>query len=116
MLLQEVAEDVNNYLHEKQFVEIFTGKVRQSNDGPLYLHILGRLAPKGAFNWDEDTTSVLSMSGRIKELLEKAVDNPSHFEKVHWFANYFNEVLRELRGLAGTFTIEGPGLDARNWT
>ena len=83
MLLQEVAEDVNNYLHEKQFVEIFTGKVRQSNDGPLYLHILGRLAPKGAFNWDEDTTSVLSMSGRIKELLEKAVDNPSHFEKVH---------------------------------
>jgi hypothetical protein len=47
----------------------------------------------------------------IEKRFAESVDTPKHFEKVKWFANYWNETVDPV---AGRFVmhINGPGL---NW-
>jgi hypothetical protein len=48
------------------------------------------------------------MSEMIQRRFDESVDTPRHFEKVQWFANYWNVSIREER--VGLKFINGPGL------
>ena len=75
--------------------------LRQSEDGPMFLDVLapimelGRKARSTNFKLNEEEAAMYGRFQRIKnrlqELYEEAMDTPRHFEKVRWFANYWNE-------------------------
>ena len=48
------------------------------------------------------------MRDMIQRRFDESVDTPRHFEKVQWFANYWNISIHEER--AGLTFIKGPGL------
>lgn len=75
--------------------------LRQSSDGPMYLNVLEpvvSLFKKKEHPYEKLTSaeealyrSYLSIRDRIKERYEESMDTPRHFEKVRWFARYWNE-------------------------
>jgi len=52
--------------------------------------------------------TISDIRNHIQRRLDEAVDEPSHFEKVHWFAEYWNDVFH---GVGDLKRIEGPGLE-----
>jgi len=89
-------------------------RLRYSDDGPLYLHILQRMQQEmseAVLGADNEETDRYGAYGQMKSMIEKrykeAVDNPRHFEKVQWFARYWNATLPYN---AASFRILGPGL------
>jgi hypothetical protein len=101
----------------------FKALIRQSDDGPYYLHILRPLkfAVERAAIPDPETddasyseiSTYVRMGEKIQEQFLRAVDEPKHFEKIQWFARYWNSCLpanhEKLRPIAG------PGLDIVTW-
>jgi hypothetical protein len=87
--------------------------VVQAEDGPRYLDVLQEIpatigsttigeAPR-LFHLDRFE----GMADQIQRRLGDSFDNPKHFEKVQWFAKYWNRVARPL----GVKHIVGPGVD-----
>jgi hypothetical protein len=74
-----------------------------SEDGPHFVHALKlqdmlvreRLTenPQADFSTDPILGPIREMRDLIQQRLEEARDNPRHFEKVRWFANYWNETV-----------------------
>jgi hypothetical protein len=60
----------------------------------------GRLLPYG------------DISNQLQRRFDEATDNPTHFEKVKWFANYWNDHVRRW-DIDGLNRIRGPGLDLK---
>ena len=113
MLPREIADDVDQYLKKGQFKGVFEGQVRLSKDGPLYLHVLRFTASIKEMTSDNPErprrlAAITSIRDHIQRRLNAAVDEPSHFEKVHWFADYWNEVFYGVHNLK---QIEGSGLE-----
>ena len=111
MLPREVTADIKNYENagSKKF---FDGQVRQSTDGPQYWHVLRRFdeiktRPLDHPKRPERLATLVEIRDKIQSRLDAAVDNPTHFEKVHWFASYWNGVFFQINGLK---PIEGAGL------
>jgi hypothetical protein len=50
---------------------------------------------------------VASTRWRMEQRLQESFDNPRHFEKVVWFAKYWNDAAATF----GTKNIAGPGID-----
>jgi hypothetical protein len=84
-----------------------------AEDGPMFVHVLRRM--------QEDLASPARPTegahdpgryGWIREMIinrfQEAVDNPRHFEKVRWFAQYWN---KSLPTTASNLRILGPGLN-----
>jgi hypothetical protein len=77
--------------------------LRQSSDGPMYLDVLQPVVslfkknehPYESFSPTEKITyrQYLSIRERIQQRYEDSMDTPRHFEKVKWFAQYWNEVI-----------------------
>ena len=77
--------------------------LRQSSDGPMYLDVLEPLV--SLLHKADSSVRLLSESeklvhqryirikDKIRERYEQAMDNPRHFEKVRWFARYWNEAI-----------------------
>jgi hypothetical protein len=96
-----------------------------SDDGPMFVHILRRLknAPRDDFVNDYGATPnkpVLSEYGRIRSQIQnryqEAIDDPRIFEKVKWFAGYWNRSLPDQVGPIGLVTGMALGIDpARIW-
>jgi hypothetical protein len=84
-------------------------RVHRSKDGPYFLHVLRFL--ETIKNNDKDRNDLArwtnDLGGMIQKRLDEAVDNPAHYEKVFWFADYFNDVFG---GVADVKLIEAPGL------
>jgi hypothetical protein len=106
---------VLNSLPAGLLAESCKGNFRQSEDGPLYLHVLSRMnydLEVMANRPDRDPTTDQKYNA-IKDSLYRhyldAIDNPAHFEKVKWFARYWNETLPRKR--YQEMRISGPGLD-----
>jgi hypothetical protein len=112
MLPREIVADVNQCLNEDRFQKVFNGQVRRSKDGPQYLHVLRLSAQIKDMKSDSSErhkllATLTDIRNHIQRRLDEAMDEPSHFEKVHWFADYWNEVFF---GVDGLKRIEGPGL------
>ena len=80
-------------------------QVRQSRDGPRHLDILQRTFRLLAH--PEHASRLVAIKDRIERRFQDAMDNPSDFEKVQWFAGYWNAVLGEVDA---SLRIHGPGL------
>jgi hypothetical protein len=112
MITREVALDLNVDNALAQTCQTF---MRQADDGPVHLHPMRRMllefnnAPMKPDDVEDDRFGEYH---RIKQMLERrlytAMDNPRHFEKVQWFARYWN---KHLPDGAASFRVKGPGLD-----
>lgn len=65
------------------------------NDGPFFVHALKKMELVFSQAHSEDQQRLMSaewnvMAQRIQERYDESVDNPAHFEKVRWFAEYWN--------------------------
>jgi hypothetical protein len=99
LVTSKVNADINAYLKDNKYAELFEDRVRQSEDGPYFSNSLRDLAfaaslidaktfPKTAVGHD-----LIAARENIQRRLDEAVDNPNHFEKVRWFALYWNSVM-----------------------
>jgi hypothetical protein len=114
MLTSDVVQDAASRLGKDR-----PTFVRQAEDGPFFLHVLRRLKISvDAIQMDsKDATSARlnlpyygEIAKRMQKRFDESVDNPKHFEKVQWFALYWNKIIERL----GTqYLITGPGLDIK---
>jgi hypothetical protein len=98
--------------------DLFLQWIRQAEDGPMYLHVLWKphielqkFPPHLGFH-DRAPTSFeryLAMASWIRRRFEEVVDNPRHFEKVQWFARYWNSILP--KDATEPYRIRGPGVE-----
>ncbi|WP_421996974.1 hypothetical protein [Reyranella sp.] len=111
MLTKEVAADVRTY----QAADPHYGdRVRQANDGPFFLHALEFIRSSlGARETDAERAIQAehfnAIGRRIQQRFDESVDTPKHFEKVKWFARYWNESTSDHRQFV--FPVKGPGTD-----
>jgi hypothetical protein len=94
----------------------FLDCLRQADDGPHFVHILNLLEAVlenvDILNENERTHHIEEfnqMAKHIQTRLDHSLDNPSHFEKVQWFARYWNRCLKKYS--AHVNLISGPDLE-----
>jgi hypothetical protein len=115
MITRKVADDarlVKGALYDQ--------RVRQADDGPNFLHVLHRLRdamnnellsnPQVHAEKSKALSRYVGMGKQIQYRFDEAVDDPRHFEKVKWFANYWNDVISE-HPIQGIERITGAGLN-----
>jgi hypothetical protein len=105
MVAREVREDLIRFSATSKTPAAFPSAkcLRQSADGPMYLDVLDPVVslfkksehPFETLSLDEKTThkKFLGIRDRIQQRYEEAMDSPRHFEKVKWFAQYWNDVI-----------------------
>lgn len=87
--------------------------VRMADDGPFYLHVLNRMEKEindAALGPDQEPAKFqryYNIRTLIQERFLEAVDTPAHFEKVQWFARYWNS---SLSARASSLRINAPGV------
>ena len=116
MITQDVMQDIEQISDRKLVYELH---ILQAADGPHYLHVLRKiesdvarlqmeninLPPEKQHSLDE----FAKLQAVIQQRLNEATDNPRYFEKVQWFARYWQ---RSVPYGAPTFSqITGPGMD-----
>lgn len=95
----------------------------QSDDGPMFVHTL-RSTSEFAYRTKLDNTNlsppeqtslahITDLQNKIQMRLDEAIDNPRHFQKVRWFAEYWNRSFPY--GGTDFTTIQGPGLNQATW-
>lgn len=112
MLTRDVVEivPINSLFMEE--------RVRRADDGPFFLHVLRKLqftlwpdAQRREITGllvDNTGISFGTIQSMLQKRFDEAVDNPRHFEKVKWFAQYWNRSRPDT--LPRSFRISGPGL------
>jgi hypothetical protein len=114
MLTKDVVADARNSNLNNYFVE----RIKPAEDGPSFLHVLAQIEMITGVNErrpPDSTEPPLSlarferMKNNIQKRFDDAVDNPRHFEKVKWFAQYFNDTIGS--GHPEIDLIVGPGLN-----
>ena len=123
MVTREVVEDIRN-IDDKSFGYL----LRRSSDGPMFIHVLRAiemavlpttvLSVENTRGYRIDNTRFggklmpyAAIGVQLQRRLDEATDNPGHFEKVKWFANYWNATIKEW-GVDGFHQVTGPGLDS----
>jgi hypothetical protein len=93
----------------------FNERMKMGSDGPMFLHVLRRMQKEmnnstlGPDNDEGDPFGEYHhIKRKIEERLKSAMDNPRHFAKVKWFAEYWNRSLPQSN--ATSFRVVGPGL------
>jgi hypothetical protein len=105
-----VLADARNFLRSPEIKKIeenlgtkerLATLIRVADDGPAFVNIL--------YDINDEYPSVDHDGGRkiILHLLEDAMHNPKHYQKLKWFAEYWNTSIRDPR-----FKIS---LDKRDW-
>jgi hypothetical protein len=103
MVGREVREDIIRFSAVPHKVPSFpkANCLRQSADGPVYLDVLEPII--SLLNKNEHPYETLSptekatyrryliIRDKIQQRYEESMDTPRHFEKVRWFARYWNE-------------------------
>lgn len=86
--------------------------LRQSNDGPYFLHALEFIKSNLDARANDDDRRIQSehfnvLGRQIQGRFDDSVDNPRHFEKLKWFARHWNESTGNYRKFIPAVT--GPG-------
>lgn len=104
MVASAVAKDLNlDHRIGGVWQNEFRDRIQQAADGPLFLHFLremeqrfvGRLVsrPNTKFGTASEFRPYRETRDLIQRRLKEAIDNPKHFEKIKWFASYWNECI-----------------------
>ena len=120
MVTREVIEDLRSVREDDADVLL-----RRADDGPMFIHVLRAIEmaalptklgnfetltlPIGDARFGGNLLRFAGITAQLQRRFDEATDNPNHFEKVKWFANYWNDTIRywNVRGLD---RVEGPGL------
>lgn len=120
MLTSDVVADIRTYL-EKAPHGILSEAIQQADDGPYFLHTLSPYAEDARFAVEEaskagdldsaaeaqiDLDPFVFLKDKIQQRFVEAIDDPRIFEKVQWFAAYWN---RSVGRHHPTFEVKGPG-------
>jgi hypothetical protein len=101
LIPRSVAEDGALYAQQgTHWKQDFDERFMKAADGPFFLHILrdqsrhvqklaGRI-PKPSAKDDSGLSILSAMRKAIQKRFDEASDNPEHFQKVAWFASYWN--------------------------
>jgi hypothetical protein len=119
MVVRNVANDIEPYV--AQGYPTLEHRLRKSEDGPFFLHVLRGVEAAVAAEHTRNITRTPGDSellaeydkfaDQIQRRFDEAADNPRHFEKVKWFAQYWNEAVPF--GTKNFRSIVGPGLDPK---
>ena len=105
VVAREVREDIISFASQpKGNLPYPTMSIlRQSSDGPMYLDVLQpvvSLLEKKEHPYKKLTPAeeilrrrYLQIKDKIQQRYEESMDNPRHFEKVCWFARYWNDAI-----------------------
>jgi hypothetical protein len=103
-----ISRDVMNDIRTSSTTEQLPRLVIQSVDGPFSVNVLAEAHEDTP---DEYQSFLLpqmqNIAIQIGARLDEATDNPSHYEKVHWFARTWNE---SIPNWASECEVKGPGL------
>jgi hypothetical protein len=120
MVASEVVADVQRHL-EKHPDGDLADRVQQAKDGPYFLDVLKTSGDEArrfvrammeAKTVEEkrdaeyDLGPLFHLRRQIQGRFIEAVDTPRHFEKVQWFASYWNRVVG---ACAPQLLVDGPG-------
>jgi hypothetical protein len=121
MVTREVVETIRTSRDEKAVGRL----LRRAEDGPMFLHVLraiemealpsevGELMTQSAADRVREKLSpFIGLADHIQRRFDEATDIPEHFEKVKWFANYWNETI-DMWGVKGFRKVTGPGVDPK---
>jgi hypothetical protein len=110
MVQRSVASDILKFSSEVDVQDAFRGRTLQASDGPSYLHILYSVSrgvkaiSTAQINSDVRAKAgleyYLTMKEKLQRRLYEAQDNPPHYEKVQWFADYWNRYVPALENNA----------------
>jgi hypothetical protein len=97
MITKDVAADLSAMTKRDKFGYNLRNSVALSDDGPRFLDVLLQLVVNLRDNKDEETrlnalARYNETAAKIQLCFEDSRDNPQHFEKVQWFARYWNRV------------------------
>jgi hypothetical protein len=118
MVTREVVADVLEYKNHHYHGNYFDFCLKQSEDGPMFYHLLQAVEADvvrlhiDEFRRPRDVSSnpmslYVLLQKQIQKRFDESIDNPRHFEKVQWFAKYWNE---STYGVPNLRPIKGPGL------
>ena len=91
VLSREVHEDFRRIEGAMKYPQI-----RLDNDGPPFLHVLGKFRMLGEYLptpefWSHpEVIEAQQCQSSIQNLLDNSIYEPSHFEKLQWLAVYWN--------------------------
>jgi hypothetical protein len=72
----------------------YSGLISEADDGPRFFNLLKTMVPLVTLTGD-DRSSRIKLYNQIADQIQKryneSFDTPRHFEKVQWFARYWNE-------------------------
>jgi hypothetical protein len=106
-LARNVAQDA----HASKLTDFFSYMLGRSEDGPYILNVLVQIQSDSfpAPPRPNELEPVLEIARIIQRRFDESVDNPNHFEKIQWFARYWNRSLQIDPGWR-VCRIVGPGL------
>ena len=118
MIHSAVVKDAFN---DNNWLDDFKNRILRADDGPYFLHALydmERRVQSEREKHGEDVDAEYSgeltyfaeVRNKIQQRFQEATDNPRHFEKVQWFAKYWNTTVETLN-VDGLGKIVGPGLE-----
>jgi hypothetical protein len=125
MVMSDIVRDIEGYCAQApSWKAALDNRLLQSSDGPWYVHVLRTVESDVAEAHHQNINGVIG-SGPVLEAydelrkqmqrrFDQSVDNPRHFEKVQWFARYWNKSTPF--GTKNNLTVVGPGLDVAEWT
>jgi|SRR5579859_3240480 len=94
--------------------------LKRAEDGPYFLDVLHKMVVKYKIETSQgeplggtdlqEFEFYIGCAESIQRRYDESADNPRHFEKVLWFARYWNATIRE-HGIKYIEKIKGPGID-----
>ena len=95
MLTKQVFDDAMSSNLKQYFVD----HIKQADDGPYFVHIFQYLQVQLEIAKQQAVDTLqpdlpffryMTIREMIQEKFNDSVDNPRHFEKIQWLANYWN--------------------------
>jgi hypothetical protein len=99
IISRDVFQDVEQFKQRVPWKTFFRNSVQQAEDGPMYLNIFSQL--------DAERARSSGMRMQIQQEFDASIDDPIVFEKLQWFAKYWNEIV--VKGMPDVQPIYGPG-------
>jgi hypothetical protein len=105
-----VAQDAKRFAEERNYNPVLERGIDQGADGPYFLNLFLKLYIMMRASAAERSTYIdlcNLIAANLQRRFDESFDNPNHFEKLQWLANYWNSQMREF---AEIHKITGPGI------
>jgi hypothetical protein len=115
MVTSDIYGDFERFRNEKRMSFEPYDRIMQAEDGLRYLHVLEEIGRRLRLlgtreNWQGKAAlaEAATITAQIQRRFDASFDNPNHFAKIQWFANYWNRTVSPCR--PEVRRISGPGV------